>query len=725
MISKTLYAKSPDNGGTTLRDHLDHVAIAATCIARAWALDERLLRTAALLHDIGKASPVFQKRLFQKQKQINQKPFRHELASLFFLPLVDRNLWPALVELIVAHHKSIKNDGRKKGLLDLLNEFEEEEGENVVFGMHALQWDEWSPVAIDLLVSFGDFEKRPITLIEAEEAFDFATVYCQKAYKKLGWSIYRGALMAADEFASAAIEATQRQVLRSFQIPDLRFYNRVSLLHPLSSISASDPRLHTLVVAPTGAGKTDYLIRRCRGRFFYTLPFQASINAMFRRISEDLKDNNPDLDIRLLHGASKVVLSQSGMALEERLIQDKVGAAVKVLTPHQMAGMVFGIRGYEALMLDLRGCDIILDEIHTYTDVTKAIILKIVEMLVHLGCRVHIGTATMPSVLYQQLLGILGGPVKVYEVALSTDALNLFDRHIVHKLTSWDAALPLIETALKAQQKILIVCNQVKRAQEVFGQLQEAYPKTEKMLIHSRFMRSDRSQKEKDLKEVYNNKTNGCIVVSTQVVEVSLDISFDLMITEAAPLDALIQRFGRINRKRTENTIGKFKPVYVLPPPDTEADARPYALDVLKRSYDSLPDGDILHERDLQTKIDLVFPAVDTTTIDEHTIFQEGQFIIRELTHHKKSVFLDLLDIDSVTCIREQNVKHYSVSRSEERAMLEIPVHFNSIAYRKLERLKQVGSSPFVIPDKAYSFDLGLELANCIPENYDSQYTFL
>lgn len=385
MTFNHLLAKSRENGGTSLKAHLEHVAIAAVCIARAWKLDETLLRIAGLLHDIGKASFIFQERLTQKQKPVNQKPFRHELASLLFLPLVDRELWPALVELIVAHHKSIKGDGRKKGLLDLMDEFEEDEGEGVVFEMHAERWAEWSPLAIDLLVSFGNFSSRPISLQEAQEAFDFAVEYCQKSHKKLGWSVYRGALMAADEFASAAIEATDCQILRSFQTPNLGFYNRVSSLHPLSLKSADDPRPHTLVTASTGSGKTDYLIRRCRGRFFYTLPFQASINAMFKRIEADLKKDNPNADIRLLHGASKVVLSQSGKALEERLIQDKVGAAVKVLTPHQMAGMVFGIRGYEALMLDLQGYDVILDEIHTYTDITKSIVLKIVEMLVHLG----------------------------------------------------------------------------------------------------------------------------------------------------------------------------------------------------------------------------------------------------------------------------------------------------------------------------------------------------
>ncbi|MDZ7763228.1 MAG: helicase-related protein [Melioribacteraceae bacterium] len=62
----------------------------------------------------------------------------------------------------------------------------------------------------------------------------------------------------------------------------------------------------------------------------------------------------------------------------------------------------------------------------------------------------------------------------------------------------------------------------------------------------------------------FNSSDEACIVVSTQVVEVSLDISFDLMITETAPLDSLIQRFGRINRIRNNETIGKYKPIFVI-----------------------------------------------------------------------------------------------------------------------------------------------------------------
>jgi CRISPR-associated endonuclease/helicase Cas3 len=723
MGSEQLLAKSKKNGGTTLRDHLEHVAIAIDAIAIAWGFDRKLLRKAALLHDIGKACNVFQERLEKDKRDPMAKPFRHELASLCFLPLFDKSEWADLTELIVAHHKSIKKDSRLKGILDLHREYEDDE-ESFVFEMHTKDWDKWANKAVFLLKSFGDLDFKPVSLQDAREAYEYARNFCEKQHKIIGWSPLRGALMAADEFASAAIEKTQQEIKKSFHPPKLDFYSKPerlnNALYPLSCISTDDLRRHTLVTASTGAGKTDYLIRRVRGRFFYTLPFQASINAMYGRIEKDLKPDNPDLAIRLVHGSSNVVLSQDGKSPEERMIQDKVGASVKVLTPHQMAGMVFGIRGYEALMLDLIGCDVILDEIHTYTDVTKAIVLKIVEMLVHLGCRVHVGTATMPKILYDQLLSLLGGKENVLEVALSNEELDKFDRHEVRKISTQDEIDKILENAVNERCKILVVCNQVQRSQEFFKRvaLNPKYSNIKKMLIHSRFMRGDRAKKERRLKRVFNEMKTACIVVSTQVVEVSLDISFDVMITEAAPLDALIQRFGRINRKRTASAIARLKPVYVIIPPDNDNDAKPYSLEILKRSYNALPHGTVLKERDLQGKIDQVFTEIDSTEIDEHTIFQNGKFVIRKLTHAPRSEFLKLLEMDSVTCIKENHIKDYTSSKSEDRPLLEIPIHFNSIAYRRLERLKGFGSSPFIVPEVSYSDAIGLMLDKCRPEHY-------
>lgn len=105
----------------------------------------------------------------------------------------------------------------------------------------------------------------------------------------------------------------------------------------------------------------------------------------------------------------------------------------------------------------------------------------------------------------------------------------------------------------------------------MYENIANLYPNVKRMLIHSRYKRRDRARLETELREEFNNLENTpCIVVSTQVVEVSLDISFDIMITECAPIDALTQRFGRINRKRTKDTIGHYKPIYVIAPSEDE-----------------------------------------------------------------------------------------------------------------------------------------------------------
>ena len=172
------------------------------------------------------------------------------------------------------------------------------------------------------------------------------------------------------------------------------------------------------------------------------------------------------------------------------------------------------------------------------------------------------------------------------------------------------------------------------------------------MLIHSRFKRGERSRLETELKEKYNKSKEACIVVSTQVVEVSLDISFDLMITEAAPIDSLIQRFGRINRKRTEETIGMFKPIYVLKPSDKETDSLPYSIDIVQRSYEVLPDDEVLHENDLQNLIDKVYPEIQFTDINLNAVYTNGKWRIKELWHNPKSALLNAMEIESATCMK-------------------------------------------------------------------------
>lgn len=708
-----ILAKSAENGGITLQSHLESVAHFAVIAARYAGVNTELARQGALLHDIGKASILFQKRLRRKPSPL-EMPFRHEIASLFFLKLVPSDCRPAVIDMIIAHHKSIYKDVSGTGFLDLDYDYEEE-----ILQFHLSEFALWGTEALGILSELefpGVTQETVITEHDARNAYSFALDYCRK--KQKGWSLWKGLLMGADHMASA-VGDFKENVPVLFMNPDVSYYNRKGELYPLSLIDSDITKKHSFVKAPTGAGKTDFLMKRCQERIFYTLPFQASINAMYERILHDLGDHVDD--IRLLHSISQLLIDKE--CITEKVIQDKFGASIKVLTPHQIASIAFGIRGYEAILFDLQRCDIILDEIHTYSDIMQSIVLKMIEVLNQVGCRIHIGTATMPSVLEEAILEILGKE-QVQYVQLSDTILTSFNRHQIYKAETFTDLLSVLQLAVEQDKKMLIVCNRVANAQAIFERIEELYPDTQKMLIHSRFKRGDRNRLERELKDIYNVSPHACIVVATQVVEVSLDISFDVMITETAPIDALIQRFGRINRKRTAETIGKYKPIYVIAPPNKDSDCLPYNPEVLRNSFEVLPDdGALLRETELQSLIDRVYPKIERLDIDLDAVFVDGKWRLKELWHLPKSALIEKLDIDSVVCITEEDDEtgKYRESHKEGRILMEIPMRYNSLRWKNLKML-DVGAHPFVIPDIAYSSERGLDLAKVGTGNYDTNY---
>lgn len=710
---ENILAKSVNYGSVTLLDHTKQVVDAISLFAKSFytKFDVESAIIGAVLHDLGKAHPAFQ----QKIKQINAKSIieereqsyihRHELSSLAFLPVFPVKKWPVIIEMVVAHHKSIENDSKERGILDLDNNYRH------WIENHLKDWDNWSQYGLAIIKELG-FEPKNISKDEATEALQYVVEYCEN--KRKGWSKWRGLLMAADHFASAFSHSTAQNLENLFEVPDLSFYHnteRQNDLFPLSKIPTNIEKAHTLVVAPTGAGKTDFLLKRCKGRVFYTLPFQASINAMWERFKKTI----PNKDIRLLHATSKIVV---GKKIEERIMQPLVGSSVKVLTPHQLAAIVFGISGFESIMLDLEGCDIILDEVHTYSDYSKAMVLEIVKALISLNCRIHIGTATMPSILYKELLKILGGTEHVYEISLEKTVLEKFNRHQIYKEENHESLNKNLQKAVSNNEKVLVIFNTINQAQESFKEIDVQFPSVPKMLIHSRFKRGDRVYLENQLKTKFNGDgspefrkgLNPCIVVSTQVVEVSLDISFDRMITQCAPLDSLIQRFGRVNRRRTNETIGKYKPIHILPPQERTL---PYKKEIVVQSFDQLPDDDfLLKESDLQSKIDTVYPELDIKEIDIHLKFKNGGIVLKELTSYKKAVLIEALEIESACCILEEDRVKYEKADWEERVYMEIPINWKTISRYKNEYDQlQIGANPFVIPQQETDYlKYGLEL---------------
>lgn len=151
-------------------------------------------------------------------------------------------------------------------------------------------------------------------------------------------------------------------------------------------------------------------------------------------------------------------------------------------------------------------------------------------------------TATLPDTLKVQLAQAAGIDEKA-EIRLPADdpLLDETRRQIcIHDGCIEDEAISsLIQEQLAAGKRVAVVCNTVNKAMS----MREALWEYEPYLVHSRFTLGDRAKRE--TKERLSKER---LVISTQVIEVSLDVSFDVMFTELAPADALLQRFGRVNR---------------------------------------------------------------------------------------------------------------------------------------------------------------------------------
>lgn len=711
--SKEILAKSEMYGKVSLLDHTTHVVEMIKIISDGFShpFKKDLAIKGAILHDLGKAHPFFQKiisgykpkSLFESRK-FKSFQHRHEISSLTMLAAFPKSEWDILIEMVVAHHKSVENDKSQKGIIDLNLNSEDERW----IDDHIGEWHLWFPFAKEIIEHFG-YECKFLHESDARAGLKYALSYCQQI--EYGWSPWRGLLKSADHYASAFNFKYFTRTTPLFQTPNLGFYkadNRKSDLYPLSKMDTIDFRPHTIVVAPTGAGKTDFLLNRTKGRIFYTLPFQASINAMYDRFRDTIL---PRDGIRLKHGTSRIKV---GEEIDEEIEQDLVGSSVKILTPHQLAGIIFGIKNFEITMLDIQECDVILDEIHTYSDVSQSMVIEIVKALLYLKCRIHIGTATMPKPLYDIVLQILGGKTNVYEVSLPKEIISEFNRHIIFKHNEDFESVniqEIIENSVLREEKLLIIFNTIKEAQQAYSVILRQFPHVKKMLIHSRFKRGDRVRLEKVLTDNFNESGDACIVVSTQVVEVSLDISFDRMITQAAPLDSLAQRFGRINRIRTKESVGTYKPIHVLSP---RSSTLPYNKHIVKLSFDLLPDqGNILEEIRLQDMIDQVYHNIDLLPIDFHLKFKNNNIILKKLTDNPKSILIEALEIDGATCILEADREKYINAIWKERVHLEIPISFRTLRYysRQYEQLKDTGSNPFVVPQDEIDYKTyGLQL---------------
>jgi CRISPR-associated endonuclease/helicase Cas3 len=198
---------------------------------------------------------------------------------------------------------------------------------------------------------------------------------------------------------------------------------------------------------------------------------------------------------------------------------------------------------------------LVLDEVQLYQDkhyYSPAIIGMLLRPLIIAGAVVVIMSATLPTLLLRELAGnvkyehVTSGHTERGEVKVDVDYLKSGKK--LPDTLGEEEVTKLIDEALRSGS-VLIVVNTVRRAVECYRSLKKRYA-DRVLLLHSKMTNADREEREKRLFR------ENLIVVSTQVVEAGFDFDANLMLTELAPLDSLIQRAGRVARlKGTEGRV--------------------------------------------------------------------------------------------------------------------------------------------------------------------------
>lgn len=307
-----------------------------------------------------------------------------------------------------------------------------------------------------------------------------------------------------------------------------------------------------IVISYTGSGKTEAaLLWSGNQKVFYTLPLKVSINAIYERIKTKVKYKKA----LLLHSdAYSYYQEQKDVDINSYDRAKRLSAPLIVTTVDQLFKIAFRYQGYEEILSTLSYSKIIIDEIQMYSPKMLAYILFGLKLITDVGGKFAIITATFPPVLYN-LMDYLQIPYTRQEEKFTPHISN---RHKIKLLEEKEFDFEKIRKLAK-NNKVLMIVNTVRRAQEIYEKLEK-----NANLLHGHFIKNDRKELEKKILDFGDRDVNSesGIWIATQIVEASLDIDFDILFTEMCSIDSLFQRMGRVFRKR--NFLGTEPNVYIL-----------------------------------------------------------------------------------------------------------------------------------------------------------------
>jgi len=568
------WAKS--DGITTLEMHTSHVVTAARNLLFSLPLSEeersywegKMVRC-AVLHDLGKIHKEFVERL----KGNKGGTIRHELVSLLlcinYLQLENDELFA-----IATHHKGVvdtHSDTKGIFLFNHISEYVEQwyNSDPSIFQSKSVR--DWLQIfSLNMEVIEQDAVKKlpreMIMLLNAK--YQAAALPEPKSRRQL--SLARALLMASDHLGSARkendIPKYKQLELRDFQptkegvyLPFRPFQERLR-----------DIKADVILHAPTGSGKTEAALNWIFGnqnensRVFYLLPYTASINAMVSRLQMHYNEevvtalHSKTLDFFYEQISREYSNNEKDYSRMEREARNRESLSrelfypIKVATLHQILKTSLKGKGWEFALFDYKNALFIIDEFHTYDALLTGMLLATVKLFRKLfNAKFFFLSATIPDFMLNLIVNEIyaGDRSKL----IRPDRTKEQDRIVLdrkrHQLycksnATIEDEISLIKEYLEAGRSVLIIVNNVRTAQKLYREINwEGITQ----LLHSGFNKRDRTIIEQSI----TNKDVSLrpqLLIATQAVEVSLDIDYDIAFIENAPIDALIQRFGRINR---------------------------------------------------------------------------------------------------------------------------------------------------------------------------------
>lgn len=692
------------------------------------------VRLAAGLHDIGKANRSFQNILTQSKSQHAKQQIRHEVLSLFIiyknkeirqwlLQQVDGDIrrFNNICAAISGHHRKFPSQAFFQNDVNIDEELyiKHPQIQQLIF---YLSRDKTNIPNLDqcethLRIPFFKFP----TLIsqwflDLEHYFNSETFVSDQLYGEKYLAAMKSFVMFSDLFGSLkddekrthfneiVQELQNRQsskFLQRFAHHYQQLIQKTQKQYPLRQfqVEASHSTAPiTLILAGCGSGKTfaaykwfeQYLQHQHIYRLMFCYPTTHTAFEGFRYV-HTLSQTSHDMlhmDLETSRRNIDLCLSDLDTNVNEDEMSEKY-EAFRLLFKHTIVcttDTVLGIMQNHKKsiynMATICSSAIVFDEIHSYDDELFNNLLSFLECFCHIP--VLLMTASLPQHRLVQLHAlsqkIHSQPLTVIRGPQELEDLVRYKIHIIkkqkHKSVISNFAsdiLPIIDNAVKQQQKILYICNTVESCQHTYFYLSHNFPNVARYAYHSRFKYEDRVARHNQIMQAFSTPEKPCIVISTQVCEMSLNISADILISEIAPIPSLIQRLGRLNRFADASSIPK--PAYMLSWYGTNDNNAysPYTkndIDLAQQWVSKLLDIKYVSQRDLQTEWNKILKNkkhIVNNSSSYFSNFLNGGFSTETKEIRDDSVTFpiilesDLISFSKTSMIDDQNIQRYVI----------------------------------------------------------------